>query len=293
VFHTTHAVSPFPPHARPGVSLNFTETWAPNSPPVTIHGRIELASARLATDTVEPYCHWEAPTPALTGWNQPGRGDKLVVVLLRFFFPALPGRPLTRYTFAFVCWAIAFAARLLLDPVLQDRSPLLLFTFAVAVSAMRGGFGPGVFSVLLGVLGALYFFPPMGAFFNIDPQYRLTGSLQLVLFVVVGVILSWLSDALRRERMKAMALAQERKEMLESLRKTLGERDAAMENVRLLSGLLPICAGCKKIRDDAGRWQQMESYISAHSQARFSHGMCPDCARRYYDELNTEPQAKK
>lgn len=176
----------------------------------------------------------------------------------------------------------------MLDPVLQDRSPLLLFTFAVALSAMRGGFGPGLFSVLLGSVGALYFFPPMGTFFEMEPGYRLTGSLQLILFVVVGVILSWLSSELRRLRWKALALAQQRNEVLESVRKTLEERDAALENVRVLSGLLPICAGCKKIRDDSGRWQQMESYISAHSQAKFSHGMCPDCARRYYAELESQ-----
>ena len=59
------------------------------------------------------------------------------------------------------------------------------------------------------------------------------------------------------------------------LRETLAERDGALERVRLLSGLLPICAGCKKIRDDEGNWQQIESYISQHSQAKFSHGMCP------------------
>ena len=69
------------------------------------------------------------------------------------------------------------------------------------------------------------------------------------------------------------------------LRETLAERDAALERVRLLSGLLPICAGCKKIRDDEGNWQQIESYISQHSQAKFSHGMCPACGKQYYGEL--------
>jgi hypothetical protein len=69
------------------------------------------------------------------------------------------------------------------------------------------------------------------------------------------------------------------------LRETLAERDAALERVRLLSGLLPICAACKKIRDDEGNWQQIESYISHHSQAKFSHGMCPDCGKQYYGEL--------
>jgi hypothetical protein len=69
------------------------------------------------------------------------------------------------------------------------------------------------------------------------------------------------------------------------LRETLAERDAALERVQLLSGLLPICAACKKIRDDEGNWHEMESYISQHSQAKFSHGMCPACGKQYYGEL--------
>ena len=60
---------------------------------------------------------------------------------------------------------------------------------------------------------------------------------------------------------------------------------AALAKVKLLSGLLPICSGCKKIRDTQGYWQQVESYIREHSEAEFSHGLCPDCARRLYPEV--------
>jgi DNA-binding response OmpR family regulator len=60
---------------------------------------------------------------------------------------------------------------------------------------------------------------------------------------------------------------------------------AALEKVKLLSGFLPICSICKKIRDDKGYWNQIESYIRDHSEAEFSHGMCPDCARTHYSEL--------
>ncbi len=54
----------------------------------------------------------------------------------------------------------------------------------------------------------------------------------------------------------------------------------ALTEVRLLSGLLPICAWCKKIRDDTGYWNQLESYIQEHSSASFTHGICPECADR-------------
>ena len=55
--------------------------------------------------------------------------------------------------------------------------------------------------------------------------------------------------------------------------------------VNTLSGLLPIGASCKKIRDDKGYWNQIEMYIQGHSEAEFSHGICPDCARRLYPEF--------
>jgi len=59
----------------------------------------------------------------------------------------------------------------------------------------------------------------------------------------------------------------------------------ALDRVNVLSGLLPICASCKKIRDDKGYWNQIETYIRNHTQAKFSHGICPDCARKLYPEF--------
>ncbi len=67
--------------------------------------------------------------------------------------------------------------------------------------------------------------------------------------------------------------------------KLLAELQAALDKVKLLSGFLPICASCKRIRDDRGYWQQIESYIRDHSEAEFSHGICPDCARKLYPEI--------
>ena len=67
--------------------------------------------------------------------------------------------------------------------------------------------------------------------------------------------------------------------------KLLGELKSALSKVKLLSGFLPICASCKKIRDDKGYWNQIESYIKKHSEAEFSHSICPDCAKKLYPEL--------
>jgi hypothetical protein len=67
-------------------------------------------------------------------------------------------------------------------------------------------------------------------------------------------------------------------------RKTAGLQ-AALAEVHQLSGLIPICAHCKKVRDDAGYWQAVEGYISEHSEARFSHGLCPDCVKLDFPEF--------
>ena len=82
------------------------------------------------------------------------------------------------------------------------------------------------------------------------------------------------------------------KEDITVRKQTEAERDMlihdlhdALANVKSLSGLLPICASCKKIRDDKGYWSQVESYIQKHSEAKFSHGMCPDCLKKWYPDL--------
>jgi hypothetical protein len=59
-----------------------------------------------------------------------------------------------------------------------------------------------------------------------------------------------------------------------------------MAGINMLSGLLPICARCKKIRSDEGYWEQIENYIRAHSNAEFTHGICPECAKKLYPEFD-------
>ncbi len=70
--------------------------------------------------------------------------------------------------------------------------------------------------------------------------------------------------------------------------KLIKELQEALANVKTLRGLLPICASCKKIRDDKGYWNQIESYIGKHTDAQFSHGICPDCAKKLYPDFFQE-----
>ncbi len=94
-------------------------------------------------------------------------------------------------------------------------------------------------------------------------------------FQDVACAFNTMSENLRHQRDHLEERVQDRtKELTEALAK-----------VRTLKGLLPICASCKKIRDDQGYWTQIESYLYKHSDAEFSHGICPDCAKKLYPEL--------
>jgi hypothetical protein len=78
----------------------------------------------------------------------------------------------------------------------------------------------------------------------------------------------------------------ERKEAEEEKEILIVELKESLAKIKTLHGLLPICAWCKKIRDDAGYWQQLESYIGKHSDAEFSHGICPECMEKKFPYLD-------
>jgi hypothetical protein len=96
-------------------------------------------------------------------------------------------------------------------------------------------------------------------------------------------------EALRREH-DATVRTVEALEAAETEREALITRlQKALEDVKTLRGIVPICASCKRVRDDEGYWKQVESYVSEHTEAQFSHGVCPECARRLYPEYALTP----
>jgi PAS domain S-box-containing protein len=105
----------------------------------------------------------------------------------------------------------------------------------------------------------------------------ITGMMSASVIIIHGekCILSSVSDITERRRSE-----EERERLLQEREKTLSE-------VKVLSGLLPICASCKKIRDDSGYWNQIEGYLLTHSQAEFSHGLCPDCMEKIYPGMSS------
>ncbi len=80
----------------------------------------------------------------------------------------------------------------------------------------------------------------------------------------------------------------ERKKTEKQREQLINDLQKALADVKTLSGLIPICASCKKIRDDKGYWNQIENYIRKHSQADFTHGICPDCARKLYPQIHKD-----
>jgi GAF domain-containing protein len=92
-------------------------------------------------------------------------------------------------------------------------------------------------------------------------------------------------------QMKSLqALARQIISQLE-FRRAASDLAAALLEIKALQGLLPICCHCKEIRDDTGYWESVDSYIAAHSDVKFSHGICPECVKKYYPDVYEEWKA--
>ncbi|NOY83176.1 MAG: hypothetical protein GXP31_19455 [Kiritimatiellaeota bacterium] len=110
---------------------------------------------------------------------------------------------------------------------------------------------------------------------------------------IVGMCVSYCLEYLAREAFFLRHLVETEKTRVikanRRLESKVRELEAATEKIRVLTGFIPICARCKKIRDDKGFWNQLEEYITRHSDAEFSHSLCPECAKALYPELWPDP----
>ena len=128
---------------------------------------------------------------------------------------------------------------------------------------------------------------------------------ELFLFFLFGILLTWfaffggfVSNIRRRLRVQKEEIQKAHEEIkieMEERKRAQIEKDSlivelkdALNEVKTLSGLLPICASCKKIRDDNGYWNQIEAYIGDRSEAEFSHSICPECFKKLYPEIAKE-----
>ena len=135
----------------------------------------------------------------------------------------------------------------LLAPLVAPDSYQLLLG-AVAIGVMYAGVWAGASALLVTALAKCFLFFPAESSLHL---FSTTLLLRFGLFVCLGLLICWLGQKMHASR----------------------------REVRLLSGLLPICAWCKRVRDEKDQWQPLEVYIHDHSEADFTHGLCPDCAR--------------
>lgn len=101
----------------------------------------------------------------------------------------------------------------------------------------------------------------------------------LLVLLLSPILYFFVYQPLFKQFEKQKRLRKEKEEIVEQLKKAFTE-------IRVLRGIIPICAHCKKIRDDQGFWNQVESYVQKHSEAQFSHGICPDCRKEHYPKFN-------
>lgn len=122
------------------------------------------------------------------------------------------------------------------------------------------------------------------------PTIVLTGTKDYKL--AIDAVKMGAQDYLHKGEFSALAIVRTIRYAIERQRLT-SELKSALEEIKQLSGLLPICANCKKIRDDKGYWNRLESYIERHSDVSFSHGMCPECSDKLYGEEDWYIEMKK
>jgi K+-sensing histidine kinase KdpD len=172
---------------------------------------------------------------------------------------------LLRYGSAVASPAIVMGVRLLLDPLLGDHLPFAPFLIAVVFTSWVGGWKPALLTFSVSLLIATYIFTPPRWSFRID---LVEHQVELVLYFFIGITTILLFESVRKARQRA---------------------EQALANIKQLQGLLPICAWCKKIRDDRNYWHQVESYLAEHTGTHFTHGICPTC----FEDMNRSVAQQK
>jgi hypothetical protein len=151
----------------------------------------------------------------------------------------------------------------------------VFYFLPIAIAAWKLGFTS---SYLISILSSIVWFLA-----DIHSSH-LYSSIALVFWNTIIRLFSFLIIAYSTSKIRLL-LAKER-ETAQALRDALSQ-------VKTLSGLIPICASCKKIRDDKGYWNQLETFIQEHSEAEFSHGICPDCMKKLYGVVLEEDTNSK
>ena len=261
--------------------------------------RSPVGALTRGVSTADGDWHCSASSPIGDGalWKRYYRRTHMWKAAIMDFDPkSRPRRWLLIYGTPVLGIVLAMVIRVALEPILAGRPAFVLFELAVMGSASVGGRRSGVIATIVGAgVGTYLFLEPYGAW-DVEELRQL---LQIMLFILVGGGISFMAGQLHNARLVAEARAAEAQDArsqadqaaVEARQARLlaeqraEETAAALERVRVLSGLLPICASCKKIRDTEGSWEQLEVYIGSHSDAEFTHSLCPVCAAEFEAQI--------
>jgi len=165
--------------------------------------------------------------------------------------------------------ASVVVATLLTFPIsrIEIHSRDVLFIAAVIVASRYAGATAGLSAALLSVLVFDWFFDPTPHVLD----FTFAGLVQAVVFGSVSLLVA--------------SLEKQRRQAIWSLEDTNRKLSTSLNEIKILRGILPICSYCKQIRTEADTWAQMETYIHEHSEADFSHTVCPDCLRKYFPDI--------
>lgn len=259
----------------------------------------------------------QLPRPILAGWFL----AMAVVLLIRFFlirfYEKQPAKTLTPRP-----WLIKFGMSIFLNGLLWGvlgvythlHVPLVYFFIALIIIAGVVAAALAINSVSIFLFLSFVLPATLPASFSLlisaDFEQMVMGILLLAYVGVMTrsaiglnrVILTSIQyryenlkllDHLKEEQIQIRALNARLAQDIEKRKKTEMEKERliqqlqkALKDVNTLSGMIPICANCKKVRDDKGYWDQIESYIHKHSGADFSHGICPECAKKLYPDVD-------
>ena len=194
------------------------------------------------------------------------------IIFFTYFRPSMRARLITSAAANSLIW-------LQTSTLIFFRSPSL---------QRRIGHQLGTITLLLAVVNLFR----IAALLNINPGRNFFSSHDVVVWsFLFGVIFFFgLTFSLQNLLVQCLNLKLEgdikkRKKIEVEHEKTIRDLESALNNVKTLHGLIPICSYCKKIRDDEGSWNQLEEYVAEHSDAEFTHGICDECAKKHLDEM--------
>jgi MASE6 protein len=184
----------------------------------------------------------------------------------------------------------------------DDGSKILwIYTYPLIAFFLLGKKEGLYWNIAVFLIAVILFFLPENLIVNF--QYSFSFKIRFIIsYLIVSSIAFWFEyfrqqyregmeveqSNLEKEKQELKIQIEERKKAESEKEQVIKKLEDALDMVNKLSGFLPICSNCHKIRDDGGKWNQLEQYIRDHSEVEFSHGICPDCINKLYPDLNSD-----